>query len=256
MSYVLHHGDCLEVMADIPDGSIDMVLCDLPYGSTKCHWDSVIPFAPLWSHYKRVIKRNGAIVLFGTQPFTTDLIQSNRAWFRQELIWKKPQGVDFYNGGRRHLKAHENAVLFCEGQPCYNPQKRRGKPYTTLRNRETSTKGTATGRTVRRQPVLLPTVNNGDRCPTSVLEFATDTSEHATAKPIPLLAYLIRTYTNEGETVLDNTCGSGSTGVACIQTARNFIGIEKDAGYFAVAERRLRDAQPGFSFEEEEMAEA
>jgi DNA modification methylase len=236
MSVQLLHGDCLDLMAGIPDGSVDMILADLPYGTTYCKWDTIIPLEPLWAHYKRVIKRNGAIVLTASQPFTTTLINSNPRWFRYEWIWQKPQGRGYLNAGRNPMKAHENIIVFYEGLGTYNPQKVSGKPYSTTRG--------AVGGFVRDKTVGgYLTVNDGSRFPTSVLQHNPDKGLHPTQKPVALMEYLIRTYTNEGETVLDNTMGSGTTGVACVNTNRAFIGMELDAGYFQIAQERIRKAQ-------------
>jgi len=226
-------------MRDIPDGSVDMILCDLPYGTTECKWDAVIPFAPLWEQYKRIAKNNAAIVLFAAQPFTTDLINSNRKMFRYDIIWRKNAPTGFLNANRMPLRAHESILVFYRRLPTYRPQKSKGKPYRTNSRTNTQIYGAAQ---------RIPTVNQGDRHPTSVVDFATcnttkDKPVHPTQKPVPLLEYLIRTYTNEGETVLDNCMGSGSTGVACLHTGRNFIGMEKDSDYFTIAERRIAAAR-------------
>jgi DNA modification methylase len=228
----LWQGDCLELMHQIPDGSIDMVLADLPYGTTACKWDSVIPFEPLWTHYRRLIKPRGAIVLFASQPFTSALVMSNPDWFRHEWIWSKSNGGGFLNANRAPLKRHESVIVFSESQPIYRPQFTRGKPYAC---RSSAAGGTTFDQTV----AGWVTQNDGHRFPVTIQHYPNETGLHPTQKPVDLLAYLIRTYTNEGETVLDNTMGSGSTGVACIQTGREFIGIEKDAGYFQIAQRRI-----------------
>jgi DNA modification methylase len=228
----LLQGDCLELMHQIPDGSIDMILADLPYGTTACKWDSVIPFEPLWAHYKRLIKPRGAIVLFASQPFTSALVMSNPDWFRHEWIWSKSNGGGFLNANRAPLKRHESVIVFSESQPIYRPQFTRGKPYAC---RSSAAGGTTFDQTV----AGWVTQNDGHRFPVTIQHYPNETGLHPTQKPVDLLAYLIRTYTNEGETVLDNTMGSGSTGVACIQTGREFIGIEKDAGYFQIAQRRI-----------------
>jgi site-specific DNA-methyltransferase (adenine-specific) len=241
----LWQGDCLDLMHQIPDGSIDMVLCDLPYGTTACKWDSVIPFEPLWEHYRRVVKPNGAIVLFASQPFTSALVMSNPAWFRYDLVWDK---VNLYTGtlnaNRMPLRRHETILVFYRSLPTYNKQYRRGKPYRTTR-----TNGRGKHTVFGNDGVAFPTVNDGRHYPCSVIEIPgdvkTEKGYHPTQKPVDLLAYLIRTYTNEGETVLDNAMGSGSTGVACVQTERNFIGIQKDepekgVEYFEIARARIQ----------------
>lgn len=233
----LMHGDCLELMTQIPDGSVDMVLCDLPYGTTQNKWDSVIPFEPLWAHYKRVAKPKAAIVLTAAQPFTTALIASNLCMFSQELIWRKNIASNFLNANRQHLSRHENIILFCSGQPTYNPQKTEGKAYTAKRYGHDDA-GENYGDVAR-----TTTVNAGDRNPTTIVAINRETGLHPTQKPVALMEYLIRTYTNEGETVLDNCMGSGTTGVACANTGRKFIGIEKDSKYFAIAKQRIEAAQ-------------
>ncbi len=234
-SYQLYHGDCLEVMPTLESESVDMILCDLPYGTTACHWDSVIPFEPLWAQYKRLIKPKGAIVLFGSQPFTSALVMSNIEWFRYAWIWQKSNGGGFLNANRQPLKRHEDISVFSKCQPPYFPQMINGEPYRC--------RSAAAGLTVQDQTVAgWVTTNNGERYPLSYLKYANETGYHPTQKPVDLLAYLIRTYTNEGETVLDNTMGSGSTIVAAIQEGRRAIGIEQDAGYFQIAQKRCEEA--------------
>ena len=230
------HGDCLEVMREIPDGSVDMVLCDLPYGTTRNKWDSVIPFEPLWDHYKRIVKDNGAIVLFGQEPFSTELRHICLTMYRYDLIWEKTKAGGFLNAKRRPLQAHENISVFYKRLPTYNPQMREGKPYR--KKAITNGDGFNYGRFERSGTVQ---VNDGTRFPRSVIKVPNDNhgSLHPTQKPVPLLEYLIKTYTNEGETVLDNCMGSGSTGVACVNTNRNFIGIELDDKYFDIAKERI-----------------
>lgn len=235
----LYQGDCLEVMKNIPDNSIDMILCDLPYGTTACKWDIIIPFNLLWKQYNRIIKDNGAIVLFAKQPFTSQLVNSNLKYFRYELIWQKDKGTDFGNANRKPLNSHENILVFYKKQPTYNKQLFAGKPYTkkNYKNNDDSDlnfKSDNSG----------IWVNDGFRTPTSVIKYARDnihkgSNLHPTQKPVALLEYLIKTYTNEGEIVLDNCMGSGSTGMACINTNRNSIGIELDEGYFNVAKERI-----------------
>lgn len=234
--YSLLHGDCLELMADMPDGSVDMILCDLPYGTTNCKWDVLIPFEPLWVHYKRVIKGNGAIVLFSSQPFTTDLIMSNRKMFRYEIIWQKTLKTGFLSANNRPLKGHENITVFYIKTPTYNPQKYTIE--TTKRIRVKKADRCVLYGHVKEQNY----VDNGERYPDTVIKFSNCNynSLHPTQKPVPLLEYLIRTYTNEGETVLDNCMGSGSTGVACLNTGRRFIGMELDGKYFEVAKERIQ----------------
>lgn len=227
-------GDCLNLMKDIPDNSIDMILCDLPYGTTRCKWDSIIPFDELWGGYKRVIKDNGAIVLFGAEPFTSFLITSNPKMFRYDLIWVKPQGTDFLNANRKPLRRHENICVFYKKQPKYNKQMRPGK--SGWRNRsKTKTECYA-------NVPAVPWYSDGPRNPTTILEFGVERGYHTSQKPVPLLEWLIKTYTDEGEVVLDNCMGSGSTGVACVNTNRKFIGIELNQEYFDVASKRINEA--------------
>ena len=235
----LYNGDCLELMKNIPDGSVDLVLTDPPYGTTACKWDSVIPFEPMWEQLNRIIKPNGAICLFSAQPFTSVLVCSNIKRFKHHWIWKKNRGTGFQVAKYRPMMATEDVVVFCGKEKInYNPQMvKLDKPYF-CRN-ASSSNGT--------NP--LAHFNEGgkwvdSKYPTNVLEFAKVSKPiHPTQKPITLLEYLIKTYTNEGETVLDFTMGSGSTGVACINTNRNFIGIELDKGYFDIAEKRINEAQ-------------
>ena len=237
-------GDCLELMKDIPNGSIDMILCDLPYGTTACAWDAVIPFEPLWNCYKRLIKENGAIVLFGSQPFTTDLINSNREWFRYEIIWDKCKGGNFLQANKMPLRRHENIIIFYKGLPTYNPimtNAQKGKVRPLRKNSSQNSEN-------------YLDVKNGvqgfgdttQRFPTSIVEYSSMEGElnplnrkHPTQKPTDLVKWLISTYTNENEIVIDNTMGSGTTGVACIETGRKFIGIEKEQEYFTIAEKRI-----------------
>jgi len=233
---MLHLGDCLDVMQDIPDGSVDMVCTDPPYGTTACKWDAVIPFAPMWGQLKRIVKPNGAIVLMASQPFTSALVMSNVAMFRYDLKWIKTQATGFYNANRMPLRAHEDIIVFYQSLPSYNPQKTAGEPYVQKR-------GSASE--VYQGKDLSVTVNEtGMRHPLSWRVFQRDADKtHPTQKPVALMEYLIRTYTNPGETVLDFTMGSGTTGVAAANTARRFIGIEMDADYFTVASARIRKAQ-------------
>jgi site-specific DNA-methyltransferase (adenine-specific) len=225
-------GDCLEVMPGIPDKSIDMILCDLPYGTTACKWDQVIPFEPLWKEYKRLIKDHGAIVLTASQPFTSMLITSNLKWFRCEWIWQKSNGGGFLNANKYPLKRHENILVFSGSLPLYYPQKTKGKPY--------SCRSSSAGETTQDQTVAgWITDNSGDRFPTSVLIFSNETGLHPTQKPVALFEYLIKTYTNEGDLVLDNCIGSGTTAIAALNTGRHFIGIEKEPKYVEIARRRI-----------------
>lgn len=239
MSVILKLGDCLEVMAKIPAASVDLILADLPYGSTQCKWDRVIPFEPLWERYRRVLKDHGAVVLTASQPFTSAVVTSNPKWFRHELIWDKVASTGFLDANRKPLKRHESILVFSPCRTTYNPIFASGVPYGTKTNGKTSVYG---------EFHATRTHNKGARYPTSIVVDSNANGihrgkMHPTAKPVSLMEYLIRTHSNEGETVLDNTMGSGTTGVACVNTGRSFVGIEKDPDYFALARRRIRAAQ-------------
>lgn len=235
----LSNGDCLELMCNIPDKSIDMILCDLPYGTTQNKWDSVIPFNLLWCQYRRIIKDNGAICLFGQGLFTANLICSNKEMYRYDLIWEKTKAGGFLNARRMPLQAHENISVFYKKLPIYNPQMEAGKPY--IKKAVTNGDGKNYGKFDRVGEIA---VNEGTRFPRSVIKISNDNhkSLHPTQKPVELLEWLIRTYTNENETILDNCMGSGSTGVACINTNRKFIGMELDNTYFEIAKKRIEEA--------------
>lgn len=229
--------DCLNAMKNIPDKSIDLILCDLPYGTTACKWDSVIPFEPLWEQYERVIKQHGIIALNAAQPFTSALVMSNPKWFRYDLIWEKDKATGYLNARRMPMRAHESIVIFYEKLPIYNPQMEEGKPYKS--NHKPGDSGDCYGEVKH-----YSWTNEGTRFPRSVLQFPVDMKPiHPTQKPVSLLEYLIKTYSNEGDLVLDNCMGSGSTGVACLNTNRNFIGIEKEEKYFKLASERIRKYQ-------------
>lgn len=234
----LRQGDCLELMKDIPDKSIDMILCDLPYGTTACKWDIVIPFDKLWEQYNRIIKDNGAIVLFGSEPFSSKLRISNMKNYRYDWIWKKTKFSNFLCLKKQPARNYENICVFYKKQPTYNPQMEKGEPYKDngrkIRKSNQQTFGVKT---------QLPVINNGTRYPNSIIFFSNGNNKnvHPTQKPVALLEYLIKTYTNEGETVLDNCMGSGSTGVACINTNRNFIGIELEENYYKIACERINN---------------
>ena len=212
----------------------------MTYGTTRNKWDSIITLDRLWEQYKRVIKDNGAIVLFSAEPFTSLLITSNIPMFRYDLIWSKTQGSDFLNANRKPLRSHENICVFYKKQPTYNPQKTDGKPYKAKSGETTSSNfGKFNGNHYTEN-------KDGKRCPLSVLRFSGEHNrgkQHPTQKPTDLLEWLIKTYTNENETVLDNSMGSGSCGVACVNTNRRFIGIELDEGYFKIAEERINNAR-------------
>ena len=230
----LHQGDCLEIMKSIADKSVDAIICDLPYGTTACKWDTVIPFEPLWAQYKRIIKDNGAIVLFASQPFTTALISSNINNFKYNWVWKKPQGVDPFQVKNRPLNNIEDICVFGIKKPTYIPQMEVGSPYKITRDKQ-SRINEVTGALMKE----TTTVNDGFRYPTRILEFKQQRGLHPTQKPVDLLGYLVKTYTNQGDTVLDNCMGSGTTGVACKNLGRKFIGIEQDQTYFEIAKNRI-----------------
>ena len=234
----LRQGDCLELMKDIPNKSIDMILCDLPYGTTQNKWDSVIPFDDLWREYKRIIKDNGVIVLTSQGIFTAKLILSNEKWFKYKWVWEKSKATNFLNAKKQPLRKHEDICVFYNKQPKYNPQMTEGEPYD-----KGIRKNQLTGSYGEFNPVHVK--SEGKRYPTDVVYFKTAESEgkvyHSTQKPVALLEYLIKTYTNEGELVLDNCMGSGSTGVACLNTNRKFIGIELDENYFNIAKERIEN---------------
>ena len=243
MDIKLLHGDCLEKMKDIPDKSVDMILCDLPYGTTACKWDTIIPFEPLWEQYERIIKDKGAIVLTGTQPFTSNLIMSNAKWFKYEWVWNKHIPRNFINAKIMPMQKHENILVFGKGKINYYPQ-------MTLRDKPVKVKNYSKG-----DNSAYKLNNDGSdsreriythKYPDTIIDGKWEANKgkvHPTQKPISLMEYLIKTYTNEGETVLDNTMGSGSTGVACVNTNRNFIGIELDDKYFEIAKQRISEAQ-------------
>jgi DNA modification methylase len=229
-------GDCLEQMKQIPSGSIDAIITDPPYGTTACKWDSVIPFEPMWEQLNRIIKPNGAIVLFSSEPFSSALRMSNIKNYRYDWVWVKEQGTGFLNSKKQPLKNNEQICVFYKKQPLYSPQMRQGfKPYKTK-------KGGLTDNYRKDSVSEVITESNGERYPLNTLEFKRDKSkQHPTQKPVALMEYLIKTYTNEGETVLDFTMGSGSTGVACKNLNRSFIGIELDDKYFEIAENRINN---------------
>ena len=238
-------------MPTIPDKSIDLILCDLPYGTTACAWDAVIPFEPLWSNYKRLIKENGAIVLFGNQPFTTMLIASNIEWFKYEMIWKKNKPTGFFIGNIQPLRSHENILVFYQKQPTYNPQMIKRTPHEFKEcariNDSAGRLGEQFGKgkinPIKRKPIE----EQWYKLPDSIIDCKKvdkrDGSQHPTQKPQELMERIILTYTNVGETVLDNTMGSGTTGEACVKTKREFIGIEMNDKYFDEAEQRINNAK-------------
>jgi site-specific DNA-methyltransferase (adenine-specific) len=239
----LIQGECLEKMKNISNGSIDMILCDLPYGVTACKWDTVIPFCELWEQYNRLIKPNGVIVLTASQPFTSMLIMSNIKDFKYTWTWIKNKKTGFLNAKKQPMRQVEDIVVFYKKQPTYNPQKTYGhKPVNSY------TKHRPDGDTIGKTKIGLSGGGQTDRYPANILNFSivnNDNSNerryHPTQKPVDLMEYLIRTYTNKDDTVLDNCMGSGTTGVACKNLNRNFIGIELNSEYFKIAEKRINE---------------
>ena len=239
------NGDCLEVMKDIADHSVDCIICDLPYGVTSLAWDVVIPFDLLWEQYKRIIKPNGAICLFGSQPFTSALVMSNPKWFKYEWIWDKFVGANFGCARFQPIKTHENILIFSKSSHYYCPQKeglriiknhgnrprKAGLNFTKDCNRTLATDGLKYPKSVHRYNSQLLETNNTNRL-------------HPTQKPIALIEYLIKTYTLEGELILDNTAGSGTLAIAAINTNRNYICIEKDDHYFVLMRDRIANHDP------------
>src|SRR5699024_4104500 len=233
----IHQGDCLEIMKDIPDGSIDMILCDLPYGTTRNKWDTIIPLDELWGQYERVIKDNGAIVLTAQTPFYKVLGSSNINSLKYEWIWEKNKATGHLNSKKMPLKEHENILVFYKKLPTYNPVMGKGKPYSN--NHKPGDSGTNYGKVgfSKRENVTT-------RYPRSILDFNVEAKPaYPTQKPVALFEYLIKTYTNEGETVLDNCIGSGTTAVAALNTNRTFIGIEKEKEYVDIANERIKQSQ-------------
>ena len=234
----LIHCDCLEKMRDIPDGSVDMVFADLPYGTTYAKWDSIIPMHFLWPEYERIIKNNGAICLTASQPFTSLLVASKPEWFRCEWIWNKENPTNFANANRQPLKQHEQVLIFGKLGTVYYPQKVAGKP------NHIQGKSTVNLSETRLISGRVEDDLSGMKFPKTIITIPKHSSQcgnHPTEKPVALMEYFIRTYSLEGDTVLDNTMGSGSTGIACVNTKRNFIGIEKDDKYFEIAKSRINN---------------
>ena len=229
----LMQGDCLERMKEIPDGSVDMILTDPPYGTTACKWDSIIPLETMWAQLKRVIKLNGAIVMTASQPFTSILGASNIADLRYSFVWQKNIATGHLNAKRMPMKNHEDVLVFYAKQPTYNPQGVKAFNKITRRGNNGECYGKSGNENLQELTGY----------PRTVQQFNSESKTvHSTQKPVALMEYLIKTYTNEGETVLDFTCGSGTTGVACVNLNRNFIGIELDENYFNIAKERIEKA--------------
>jgi site-specific DNA-methyltransferase (adenine-specific) len=244
----LMFGDCLERMKEIPDKSIDMILCDLPYGvlnkgNVNAKWDSVIPFDQLWKQYERIIKDNGAILLFGQGMFSAELMLSNNKLWRYNLIWDKVAKTGFLNANRMPLRQHEDIMLFYKKLCTYNPQMVKCEPHK--RNHSKGNMKQPQRNNCYGKIIETPTIVTDEKFPISIISIAKEHENgkfyHPTQKPVALLEYLIKTYTNEGETVLDNTMGSGSTGVACVNTNRKFIGIELDEKYYDISCKRINE---------------
>ena len=238
----LYLGDCLEVMAGLPDASVDMILCDLPYGTTACKWDTVIPFEPLWREYLRIAKETAVVALTASQPFTSALVMSNPKLFRHEWVWIKNRGSNFANTVREPMKEHESVLVFSRGKWTYNKQmqERTGSggdrvKYGVAFQSQSENYREFEGHKHQKLPEL--------RVPSTWQKFNTEVGLHPTQKPVALMEYLIRTYTQEGDTVLDNCAGSFTTGVACLNTNRSFIGIEKDPEYFRIGSERMARRQ-------------
>ena len=233
----LHKGDCIEVMETLNAGSVDMILTDLPYGTTANKWDAVIPFAPMWEQFLRVCKPSAAIVLTASQPFTSALVMSQPKLFRHEWVWKKPNGSNFLNVKREPMKEHEVALVFSRGKWTYNVQMQKRLPSSASKIGTTyRSGGTSENYGSHKQAIKVVTEL---RVPSSVQLFTRDRGLHPTQKPGDLMRYLIRTYSNAGETILDATMGSGTTGVAAVMEGRNFVGIERDDAYFDIACGRM-----------------
>lgn len=245
MTPTLMQGDTLDMMKMVLDKEVNLILCDLPYGTTSCSWDIIIPFNALWDAYRRVLAPGGCVLLFGNQPFTSRLILSNLVWYKQALVWNKNKCGSPGLAKIRPMQVHEDIVVFAPGRTVYNPQMEVGEPYA----RKTEKPEGYVGRVNNHGYGMKPRngfTNDGTRYPKSIINISRDFSAqqqiHPAQKPVPLLEYLIKTYSNEGDTVMDNTMGSGSTGVAARNTNRNFIGIEKDPVFFNIAVQRVNAA--------------
>lgn len=243
----LYEGDCLEIMKTLEAGIVDMVLCDLPYGTTDCAWDTVIPFDLLWMEYWRVCKPSAAIVLTASQPFTSSLGSSQIKYLKRSLVWNKKKAGNIAQSGFMELKIHEDILVFHREKPTYNAQKTQlNKPQTrhlgkASINKQSRKDAGGMGGEIKYSKNYEP----DKKLPTTIIEFSHDRKhDHPTQKPVALMEYLIRTYSNENDTILDNCMGSGTTGVACKNTNRNFIGIERDPGYFSIAKKRIEDHIP------------
>lgn len=244
---MLINGECLEEMAKMPDNSIDMVMCDPPYGTTNCKWDSVIPTTSMWGQLERIVKRSGAIVMTASQPFTSILTCSNLDLFKYSLCWEKVAATGHLNAKRMPMRAHEDILVFYKKPPTYNPQKTFGHERKVS---SASSRAKSMSRAIGKDkaygnesPGKAESYDSTERYPRSVVKFSTDKQKcalHPTQKPVALMEYLIKTYSNEGDTILDFTMGSGTTGVACKNLSRDFVGIERDIVYFNIAKKRMQ----------------
>lgn len=241
----LYLGNCLDILKEVEDNSVNMVLCDLPYGTTACSWDSIIPLEPLWEQYNRICKENAAMVFTAAQPFTTILAASNIKNFKYEWIWEKPQGTNPMNAKVMPLKSHENILVFYRKKPIYNPQMWFSTPYSGF-----SSETSKIGEVYNKAKSKHRDNPEGSRYPKTILKFKQEKGLHPTQKPVELMRYLIRTYSNKNDVILDNTMGSGTTGVACVLENRKFIGIEKDEKYFKVAQDRIKNTETTNNLEE------
>ena len=246
----LMKGDCLELMKEIESGSVDMVLADPPYGTTACKWDSIIPLEPMWEQLKRIIKPNGAIVMTASQPFTTTLIASNMKMFKYCWVWEKSRALGFTNAKNKPLNKHEDITVFSYGTTAnkskkkmiYNPQGLIEVNKVVNGKKDCDADRAAGGHKFARKSHTSKHIQTHTNYPHQIIKFkSASKTVHPTQKPVALMEYLIKTYTNEGETVLDFTMGSGTTGVAAKKTGRNFIGIELDQGYFDIARKRIQE---------------
>jgi site-specific DNA-methyltransferase (adenine-specific) len=233
---MIHNDDCFNVFKNLSSESINLILVDLPYGTTACKWDEIIPFERMWEEVNRITTINAPIIFFSQQPFTSKLINSQLKLYHHELIWVKSNGSSPFHAKLMPMKKHENILIFCKSKPVYNPIMKTGKPYKWNSKR---TKGEASNIKQTRE---TPINNTGTRFPDTILAFKSDRGLHPTQKPLLLLEYLIKTYSNEKDVVLDFTMGSGTTGVACVNTNRQFIGIELDKEYFDIAQQRIQEA--------------
>jgi len=241
----VHLGDCLELMPSIPSKSVDMILCDLPYGTTACEWDSIIDMGKLWAEYERVIKDNGAIVLTANNIFTFTLYNSKPELFKYRIVWDKMMKIGHLSANKMPMKQYEDILVFYKNQPTYNPQKIKGAPYIMRRKQSMDAPEYQIGAPIVRKD----TINEGDRYPSDILQipantFTKDKGLHPTQKPVALFEWLIKTYTNEGEIVLDNCSGSGTTAIACLNSNRHFICIEKDETYYKKSLERIANHEP------------